>query len=350
MKLSDIGEIKFLSQYIFPKMNLSKEDINNDCVSIPANSNNKLIWTIDPLPTPIAAYLGYKDPKILGWYTALINFSDIAANGGKPIGILVSVECPNNTEVDFYLRYSEGLTALCKKYGASLMGGNLRTNDKFTVTATTIGEVVGQRLTRSGIAPGHKIFVVGKSGFFWAAVLVEMGFVKAPASYEKILKNALCYPLPQIEAGKILSNLSFPVACMDSSDGILNCCYQFSTINKVNIMLYEQNWKVPSEITEIYKLQNISIDNACYNWGEWQLVCAVAPENAVELKKKLDEKDIQLTEIGYALDAEGEPNVYSAKSNKILNRNLLNERFTNELYYKNLTSIIKDFLYQEIFI
>ena len=101
MNLSEIGEFDLLKQYILPQSNLTKKNDNNDAAFVMDSGGESLIWTIDPLPTPIAWLLGIKDPKILGWYTAIINLSDIAANGGEPEGLLVSVELPEDTKLDF---------------------------------------------------------------------------------------------------------------------------------------------------------------------------------------------------------------------------------------------------------
>lgn len=350
LKFSDIGEIALLADYILPELPLGDENINNDCVTIDRANEYELIWTIDPLPSPLAHMIGHKDPKILGWYTALINFSDIAANGGTPLGILVSVECPEDTELDFYMRYSKGIKALCDKYGAALLGGNFKKCDKFSATATAIGKVTGQTLTRKGVNPGHKLFVIGETGYFWAAVIAETNALKVPDEYKDKLHQMVCYPEPQIKAGRVLADQPFQVACMDSSDGILNCCYQFAAINDVSIILYENQWKLPDAIEDIYRMQDIQIDNACYNWGEWQLVCAVAAEHTDQLKAALDEKNIPHTEIGFAQAKNGDGDVYSGKTHKKLNPDLLNQRFKQEAINQSIHSILNHYLHQEIFI
>lgn len=350
MRISELGEISILNDFIIPELNLHGEDKNNDCVVIPNKDNGVLIWTIDPLPTPIAYLLGYNDPKILGWYTVLINFSDIASNGGDPIGIMLSIEMPPDTLLDFYLSYNEGVKIACKKFKAKILGGNLRSSDKFRVNATAVGRVTGRNLSRSGVKPNDKIYVIGQTGYFWAAVLLKSKSVKFPRKYVKVLENSLCFPSPQLKAGKLLSHLAFPVACMDCSDGILNCCYQLAKINEVSIFLYEDIWGLPKEIENIYIEHNIPIDNACYNWGEWQLICSVSPEYADELTHLIVKNNIPITCIGYATQSKDTHNVYSAKSKKKLNCNLINERFRNEDYYKNINSILTNFLKQQIFI
>ena len=104
MKLSEIGEYKLLQEYVMPLLNIEKDNIYDDCVFI---KDKNIIWTTDPTPVPIAWMLGIKDPEIFGWYTGLINLSDIAADGGKPIGLLVSVEIPENYEVDYYMKFNK---------------------------------------------------------------------------------------------------------------------------------------------------------------------------------------------------------------------------------------------------
>jgi len=50
----------------------------------------ELVATTDPCPEPLVFSLGYTDLYYQGWLLATINFSDLAAAGAEPLGLLVS--------------------------------------------------------------------------------------------------------------------------------------------------------------------------------------------------------------------------------------------------------------------
>ena len=241
------------------------------------------------------------------------------------------------------------MTLASEKFDAPILGGNVKSSNKFKATGTALGRVKGKLLTRTGIRPGYKIILIGQTGYFWAATLAHRYAFTTPEPLGEKLNNSLCYPIPQIKAGKILSDQPFHIACMDSSDGILSCCYQLACINNVEIVLHEDiQWNLPDEIVDIYLKNKIEINTACYSWGEWQLVCAVSQENQGLLINSLGKNGIPYTIIGDV--QHGYSNVFSAKSGRPINKSLLNERFKTELGEENVDNIIKHFLRQQVFI
>lgn len=346
MKLSEIGEYELLLQNVLPLLDQSSDNQYNDCTSLDLSNGERLLWTIDPTPTTVASMVGYSDPYITGWYTGLISLSDIAADGGKPIGMLVSVEIDEDEEVKFYNRFNQGLLDICKKYDAKLMGGNLKTSSIFKATGTAIG-MTSKQLPRMGVEADDCIYVLGKTGYFWAAVLESL---KGRELSEE-LKNALCFPEPKVKEGQLLSSMNFRVNCMDSSDGILACVKQLARINKKNIFIFEDEnlWNLDDRIKKVYVEEDIDIHSACYGWGEWQLVCSVGKENIEEFEQKLRDDEIIFYKIGYVREGNGQ--VLSDSSNMKLNESILSERFRGDKEkFSTVETMVNNFLRQPLFI
>lgn len=350
MKLSDIGEYKLLQEYVMPLLKIPKDNLYDDCIYI---KDRNLLWTTDPTPTPVAWMLGIKKPEIFGWYTGLINLSDIAADGGRPIGLLVSVEIPEDYEVDYYMKFNQGLEEICSKYNTKILGGNLKSSNTLRATGTALGVVENNFLNRKGIEPEDRIYIIGETGYFWAAVLDKL--YNHNSQIDMKLKNklykAICYPEPKINEASILSSLNFRVNCMDSSDGILSSVQQFATINNKNIYVYENKieWNLPETIRDIYMKHNINIDTACYSWGEWQLVCSVPKNKVDEFETTLSSSNIVFYNIGYVGNGNGK--VLSDNSKKELNKAIMSERFQNDTNkFLNVENMIEYFLKKEIFI
>jgi len=350
MKLSEIGEYKLLQEYVMPLLKIPKDNIYDDCVYI---KDKNLIWTTDPTPTPIAWLLGIKKPEIFGWYTGLINLSDIAADGGKPIGLLVSVEIPEDYEVDYYMKFNQGLEDICSKYNTNILGGNLKSSNTLRATGTALGIIENNILNRKGIESDDSIYIIGETGYFWAAVLDKLYNHNSHIDKtleEKLLKS-ICYPEPKLNEASILSSLDFRVNCMDSSDGILSCVQQYATINNKDIYIYEDKveWNLPDIVKDIYMKHNINLDTACYSWGEWQLVCSIPKDKVKEFELILLENNILFYDIGYVKEGDGK--VFSDVSKKELNKIIMSERFQNDTNkFLNVENMIESFLKKEIFI
>lgn len=346
MKLSEIGEYELLLQNVLPLLDQTDDNQYNDCTSLNLPNGEKLLWTIDPTPITVASMVGYIDPYITGWYTGLISLSDISADGGKPIGMLVSVEIDEDEEVEFYDRFNQGLLDICKKYDAKLMGGNLKTSTVFKVTGTAIG-MTSKQLPRMGVEADDSIYILGKTGYFWAAVLESL---KSRELSEE-LKNALCFPEPKVKEGQMLSSMNFRVNCMDSSDGILACVKQLARINKKDIFIFEDEnlWNLDDSIKKVYVEEDIDINSACYGWGEWQLVCSVGKENIEKFEQQLEDNEVIFYKIGYVREGNGQ--VLSDSSNMKLNESILSERFRGDKEkFSTVETMVNSFLRQPIFI
>jgi thiamin-phosphate kinase len=348
MKISELGEIKLLDQFVLDKLSATESDYNNDCVSLPFTTDT-LLWSIDPCPTPVATNIGYSSPEILGWYTAIINISDIAACGGVPEGFLVSVELTGDTEVEFYERFNIGLSRALDKFNTKFLGGNLKAASKFSATGTIIGKVQGSSLTRLNTKLDDSILVIGQSGFFWAGVLQKLYNKVSLQDYQtKILEDAICYPIPNIDGGKILKSLSDTISCMDSSDGVINCCYQLAKLNDVTIEIQENiKWQVPNYVKSIYEANGVNIDNGCSVFGDWQLVCSVEPCLLSKLEATLKFEKIDYAVIGKVT----KPNFDLCRDGFKVNPVHINQNFSGGYNSINNTQeLIEKFLYSPLFI
>lgn len=125
--VSDFGEIRLLNEIILPSVTSGKNSLNDDCAHLTI-TGKALLWSMDPCPTPVANWFGKATPEVWGCYTAAINLSDIAASGGTPLGMLVSIEIPDNTPVSFIKGFQVGLLSMLNSVGANLYGGNVKSS------------------------------------------------------------------------------------------------------------------------------------------------------------------------------------------------------------------------------
>jgi len=103
----------------------------------------------------------------LGWKAVVVNVSDIAAMGGRPLHLLVTVAAPPGTDLD---RLFDGVAEASQAYLCPVVGGDLTASDTLVVTVAVTGTVEGTPVTRAGAAAGEAIYVTGPLGAAAASV------------------------------------------------------------------------------------------------------------------------------------------------------------------------------------
>ena len=87
------------------------------------------------------------------------NVSDIAAMGGEPRHLVISVA----GDVDLEALYA-GVLEAAEEYCCAVVGGDLTEAAEVVITAAITGHIDGDPVLRSGARPGHVIYVTGPLG------------------------------------------------------------------------------------------------------------------------------------------------------------------------------------------
>ena len=80
-------------------------------------------------------------PELAGYFFASLNFSDIAAMGGRPKYFLTSYSMRIDTDFDFFMEFNRGIKKCIKKYKTKMVGGDTKEGDDFTATGIAVGKV-----------------------------------------------------------------------------------------------------------------------------------------------------------------------------------------------------------------
>lgn len=90
------------------------------------------------------------------------NLADVAAMGGTPTAVVVSLMAGLDTLVDWVAGFNEGVVAECAEQDVAVVGGDLSSapDGVRVVSITAIGELAGERVVlRSGARPGQVVAV-----------------------------------------------------------------------------------------------------------------------------------------------------------------------------------------------
>ena len=169
MKISDLGEfglIQKIKQQTKRRSSSTLIGIGDDAATLSISPSKKLLTTTDMLLESVHFDLSYTDFYSLGWKSAAVNLSDIAAMGGLPRFCLTALGIPSGISVEQIKEFYKGFHALCRKFHIDLVGGDTCRSEKgLVVSVTALGEVEKKNvLTRAGARPGDLIFVTGTLG------------------------------------------------------------------------------------------------------------------------------------------------------------------------------------------
>lgn len=197
--------------------------IGDDCAISRIPSDCELISCVDTLVAG-RHFVFETSPHAIGFKSVAVNLSDLASMGATPYAILLGLSLPDNNN-EWLKEFAQGISDICKKFNVELIGGDTTKSDILTISITALGFVKkGQAIRRDNAKIGDVICVSGNIGTASLAlsyILGESGHCKYANALDDLndeLKNALQYPIPQIELGQKL--VGFAHSMIDISDGL----------------------------------------------------------------------------------------------------------------------------------
>ena len=226
--------------------------IGDDCAVIPLTTGTDWPSADAPTATPASDLLVSTDmlvegthfltedisPSQLGWKSAAVNISDIAAMGGKPIATFLSLALPKTLPEQWMQEFMEGYNEISEKYGAALLGGDTTCSpDRLCINVAVLGTCPrGKARLRSAARPGDLVCVTGTLGDSAAGLRLILERRNARSQATQIAQAASqprpaqtahetliarhYLPTPRVEEGLALARLQGVHAMMDISDGL----------------------------------------------------------------------------------------------------------------------------------
>lgn len=197
------------------------QGIGDDCAVVAKDGRMVWLLTMDTLIEKVHFAPAFHPPKQLGRKAISVNVSDIAAMGGKPLFVLLSLGLPTSFEDAWYRDFASGLIEACREYGCVLIGGDTVASPQgFNCSLTLIGEMEREHvLYRSGARPGDTIWVSGTLGYAAAGLELLTRGAEKGRGFAPLCDRHLD-PLARVALGGLLSESELVHAMMDLSDGL----------------------------------------------------------------------------------------------------------------------------------
>jgi thiamine-monophosphate kinase len=271
-KLTEVGEKAFIRDFVKPFFNANDDPggVGDDCAMVPFGEDLILLST-DRVPNDLTAFkLGIVDHFGLGDYLARLNLSDIAACGGKPLGLLLNLGLPSEMAYEEVLAICRGFGARAKRHGISVLGGDVTSAAELSISATAIGRIARARvLTRRSASAGDSIFISRPIGLTPAAFQVFLGKLEPRLNDDEIgqLRHQFTELEPMLALGERLSSSGYCSSCMDNTDGIGQSLTELSEASQCAFVVNGRALHVPAVVERVGKLSGILPLDFVFNGG-----------------------------------------------------------------------------------
>jgi thiamine-monophosphate kinase len=305
VRLADVGEFALIAR--LTKELASRSDIalgvGDDAAALDLGAGQLLLATCDCQVEGRHFLTRVATPHEIGHKALAVNLSDIAAMGGEPLWILVSLIAPPELDVAVVDGIYEGMRALSERYNVAIVGGNVSsTNGPLIVDITALGRVARERMiTRAGAKPGDLLLVTGSLGAGLAALrafTTTAGIKPSPQALARV-RARMTTPEPRVREGLALGATGAVTAMLDISDGLAGDLGHICDRSHVGALVDIAALPVDDATRSIaLALGEDSDDLALYGGDDYELLFTTRPEDVGEMTELLRDLGTAVTVIG----------------------------------------------------
>jgi thiamine-monophosphate kinase len=301
MKINEIGGEFALIDRLLQRSLISHPDlvtgVGDDAAVIGnvfSNGDYQLVTT-DMLVEKSHFRCDWATPEQIGIKSVVCNVSDIAAMGGIPTFMVVSLALAPDTDVEWVEALYKGMCDACHRYGVVLAGGDTTHSERITISITLLGRVSPENLClRSHARPEELLCVTGPLGGSAAGLAMLRAGLNPPA----YLMNKHLVPECRLDVAPLIAPEAS--AMIDISDGLAaevnHICEQSGTGAEITLV------NIPIHPSVVEAARTIGEDPCLFalSGGEdFELLFSISPQG----KDKLEKKGIVLTTVGIVTEA-----------------------------------------------
>lgn len=302
MELDQFGEFALIDRIKQDTINKPEcviVGIGDDAAVFKSTPGQFQLVTTDMLVEKVHFDLTTSSAWQLGYKAIGVNLSDIAAMGGIPRHVVVSIALPKKLSVDFVVNLYDGMKAICREFDVNIVGGDTVSSPHgLIINVTVMGEVEPSRLQRrSGARAGELIIVTGTLGDSGCGLdlLAKGNWEEYDFGPSLVAKHLI--PKPQVRIGSLLAGLG-STSMNDVSDGLASEVNEIAIASQVGMRIYEEQIPLSPEIkAAAFLFDKSPVQYALYGGEDYQLVFTIPPEGF---------KGLVQANIGTALTVVGE--------------------------------------------
>ena len=280
-RLDEFALIDKLTQHGINDSTYVKVGVGDDCAVYDTPRNVDQLVSTDMMVEGIHFSESTTSPFDVGYRLGAANISDIAAMGGTPRHMVVSIAVPKGRPTSYVEDVYNGLRNICTDYDVNIIGGDtVSTEGPFVISATVLGDVPQhQAVLRSGAQDGNAVFITNYLGLSYVGLhsLLE-GSMDYPVS-----QSVHQRPIPHVECGIIARDLG-ATSMNDISDGLSSELNEIAKASQVTMYIDESKLPIHPEVYAYCESHHMSPYFPMWTGGEdFQLVGTIPADKAETL-------------------------------------------------------------------
>jgi thiamine-monophosphate kinase len=267
--------------------------IGDDAAVLHLGGGRRLLLTTDALVSGVHFDPAAERPEDVGWRAVAANVSDVAAMGGAPRWILVSLVAPPDTDDAWVEALHRGIAAAAAAAGAVVVGGNLARGRDVVVNLALAGETSLAPLRRDGARAGDGLYLTGPVGAS-AAGRAASGAEGPDAAERRRLRARYLRPPLRLDAAAVLARVAS--AAIDVSDGLVQDLGHLVDASRASARIFLQ--AVPLAFGHPRDGDRPRLDLALGGGEDYELIAAIPPRDAPLASRLAAEGGVGLYRIG----------------------------------------------------
>lgn len=303
MKLSRLGEFGLIERVrrATPRGPGVYLGIGDDAAWVQMRSGSCLL-TADLLIEGVHFDLKWTSLYALGYKALAVNLSDIAAMGGIPAYLLLSLGIPAMFDSEDVGEFYRGIRSLALKSGVALVGGDTSVAKSFFISACLFGHAPYRPVTRAGAEVGDDIYVTGTLGDSALGLnLLKRKSRRLTDPAAKFLLARHHFPTPRLRTGATLAKEKLARAMIDISDGLLQDLGHLCKASRTGAIVVEEKLPLSSAYRTLAGPRGTS--HALAGGEDYELLFCARPRDRIQLERLRRRLDVPITRIGTCVPA-----------------------------------------------
>ena len=244
-----------LEQYVLRKLRTSRKEVilsaaeGEDCAALRPDCEAVLLSS-DPITADMS-------PESLGELAVQINCNDIAANGGEPVAMMLTVIVPPAYPPENIGVIVSSAVRAATAIGVDVVGGHTEFSDCVTraIVSATVAGFCNRLLTKDGVKKGDRLGVTKRLGMEGVAILLE-----TTGNTDSALYSSYKSRLSVVPESRVLSALPAVSMMHDVTEGgILGAVAEVVASRGLGARIYADKLPIDSEAQAVCDRAGVDI-------------------------------------------------------------------------------------------
>ncbi|NVM02743.1 MAG: thiamine-phosphate kinase [Candidatus Helarchaeota archaeon] len=243
-------------------------------------------------------------PRQMGRKSVIVNISDLAAMGAKPLGLVMSIGLPSDLGVEDLKEIAIGMNLAAEEYDTCIFGGDTNMTDDVILAGTAIGIINKEELlTRHSAKPDDVVAVTGYLGSSAAGLQILMRNFAVSTEIKKKLTKYTLEPKAQLKIAMELSKIKGITASGDITDGLAWELHKIAAASGCGIKIEENKLPILEETKKVSKEFDLNLIDLIMHIGEdFELILTVNPKKWEKVQEICQKNNIKISQIGQVTD------------------------------------------------